>query len=300
MKFKKPPKVDNAGRQRPVVNGPKAPVYSYHSRPSPNTESDRQDVNQPRNAATKPARRPLSFWLVAAAILFLAVAGLIVLQPTPTVTVLASDAPALHSNDDYAQALAEQITGNPLYRIKPLINKPALIAGLQSRYPEVQQASVETPLLGSIKLSVTVAPALLVLSSSNGAFVVTEQGRAAERIEATDKALVAGLPLVQDDSGIVINRGQQVLTRSATQFIATVQAHMVSQDIVVERYSLPNNSGELQAKIAGRPYYARFNTQADARQQVGALLAISEKLATDGVGVKEYIDLRVDERVYYR
>ena len=64
--------------------------------------------------------------------------------------------------------------------------------------------------------------------------------------------------------------------------------------------TLPPAASELDVKIAGKPYFVKFNLQADdARRQAGTFLATQAQLQRKGITPAQYIDVRVEGRAYY-
>lgn len=285
-------------RQRQAVTSQRAHVFSYHAQRSPETSSERNPggLGQ-QTTAIKPQSR--STWFVMAAIAFLLLAGGIAWDIKPTTSVAyASNTSQLHSSDDYADHVSAWLRQNPFNRIKFVINESALEMSLQSAYPEVVEADFSAPIFGSLALSTRVSPPMLILNGGNGQYIVDDQGRSV--LEANSTELTNQLPVVDDQSNLTIKKGQQVLTRQQTAFIAMVHAQLINKEMTGVQYALPSQSNELQLRFGDRPYLVRMNMQADARQQVGGYLSITKKLDADGVEVKEYIDVRVDERVYYK
>jgi hypothetical protein len=65
--------------------------------------------------------------------------------------------------------------------------------------------------------------------------------------------------------------------------------------------TLPPATSELDVRVAGQPYFIKFNLQSgDARQQAGTFLATQSHLQSQNIVPSTYIDVRVDGRSYYK
>jgi hypothetical protein len=53
-------------------------------------------------------------------------------------------------------------------------------------------------------------------------------------------------------------------------------------------------------RLPGQKYHLKFSMLTDPRQAVGSYLAIRDKLAKENATPSEYIDLRTDEKVFYK
>jgi len=53
-------------------------------------------------------------------------------------------------------------------------------------------------------------------------------------------------------------------------------------------------------KVKGVPYNVKFNLMGDARAEAGTYLAVKQRLEAGHVTPGSYIDVRVDERAYYK
>jgi hypothetical protein len=109
-----------------------------------------------------------------------------------------------------------------------------------------------------------------------------------------------GLLTIADQSELEITPGKGALPARDVAFIQQLIAQFDSKKIAVESLTLPPLARELHVKIKNQPYYVKFNLDADMQQQAGSYFAVIEKLTGEKGIPKEYIDVRVEEKVYYR
>lgn len=110
----------------------------------------------------------------------------------------------------------------------------------------------------------------------------------------------SGVPLIQDKSGIEIKLGQQVLPSTTVQFVKQTYDQLAATQLKASGFVLPVSINELDIYIEGLPYFIKTDTSGDARLQIGSFLATKNHLEKQGIAPKEYIDVRVEEKVFYK
>ncbi len=80
-----------------------------------------------------------------------------------------------------------------------------------------------------------------------------------------------------------------------------MSAQLSQESLQPESITLPAvAANEADVRIVGQSYFVKFSTLIDPRQAVGAYQIVKAKLDTDHTSPKEYIDVRVEEKVFYR
>ncbi len=305
MKFphRKKPEVMQ-GRNTRERSGQKAPVFSYHSQRSAELG------HTARRAVTDTVRihdRPL--WvkympsLVSLAIVGAAAVYLTTLSTNPRVSVVSDPKKPVivQSNEVYQEAAAEMFNDSILNKSKLTIDTTVLADKMESKFPELGEVVVTIPLFGRRPLIQTQpASPKIILSGNGGSFVIDNDGVPILRAQQLASSLKDTLPVIRDDSDTTIELGKQILTSELVSFVGVLQHQFKAKDITIEEYSFPALANELHVRLAGKGYYLKFNTEADARVQVGTYIALEELLARDDKTPSEYIDLRVEERAYYK
>jgi hypothetical protein len=173
---------------------------------------------------------------------------------------------------------------------------------LLRQFPELEAASVSLPFIGAqpVVYVQPATPKLMLVTQDNGLYVLDSSGRAliagnqASRLDALD------VPVVVDESGLTIAAGKIALPRATVDFIDMVAFQLAQKKIKVTSYTLPAGTYELHVKPEGAGYYAKFNVYGNAREEVGAFIALRENLIKQKKQPKEYIDVRVEGRAYYK
>jgi cell division septal protein FtsQ len=252
-------------------------------------------------------------WLAGAVLLLAFGIFQMQLSTSPRVVSLmsASDAPFLQDSAVYQAASRKLFNASAANHNKLTVNATAIATSLRQQFPELQEVSVSLPLFGN-QPTVYVRPAkpALLLAASNGSYVVDENGRALA--EATANTNLSGLkvPSVTDQSNLQVKLGQQVLPRTATDFVGLVSSQFAKQKLGIQSMTLPAAAGELDVYLSGKPYFVKFNLQPgqqgqqgstdSAAVQIGTFLALIKKLEKQGTPPAQYVDVRLEGRAYYK
>ena len=307
-----PAALPGRGRDRSLL--PKAVqnrTFSYYANRS------QTDYNLGREAvASKPPLRHLPGrierlrrhfgWLL---VIVIAVGGLsyelqLSTQPSVVSTVQAADAPFLRPSRVYAQAASKLLISSAANRNKLTVDATGIAAALKRQFPELEDVAVSLPLLGDQPV-IYIKPATpaVVLANSNGSFVLDDSGRVVARL-AGQQSTAVHAPVIRDASGLAVSVGHQILPKSVVSFISTLSQQLKAQSVTVGSLSLPAAASELDANIQGRPYIVKFNLHAasaeSAQLQAGSYVAVSKQLDGQGITPKQYVDVRLQGRVYYQ
>ncbi len=224
------------------------------------------------------------------------------LSATPRVQISATEkgASLQRKPEIYAAFIESELSKSVLNNSKLTFNSRPTIEAFQRQYPEVASVAVSLPLLGHKPIvRIAVSSPAFILASQNGAYYVSDNGTPLVRVADVQNQL-EGVSTVMDESNVPISVGKQVLPTKTVLFISAVLQYLETAAVTIESVALPTEANELQVRLSGQPYIIRFNTLEDAQTQVGTLLALQKRLQGSREVPKEYIDLRVEERAYYK
>jgi hypothetical protein len=296
MLFKKK-EPEYTGR-RPAAGGRQnAQVFSYYAnRSRTDTARGRNEVPTTRSIKRQSLLANLPS-ILATIVIVLALLYTTTLSTSPKIVIRATNTASTRATSEY-QAYAAQLLQASVFNLSKLtINTDGVALQMQRRFPEFQQVSVTVPVLGRqpVITAIPTEPTFVVRDGTSQAFYVSNDGRVIMKA-----ANAASLPVVLDQSGFGIELGKQVLTKDNVAFLSEVIRQLKAKDVSIADMTLPPVANELHVRIDGKPYYIKFNMTGDARQQAGTFLAVKQELEGDKVTPKEYIDVRVDERAYYK
>lgn len=319
MLFGKKKSSEPQRRARQPVQGGRTgaqPVFSYHAQ-SARTEqaaNNRRTTkllwSSPGPAKPSPRRNPRT-WPRRALIAGLAVLALLLLANSiflsrePKIMITAgSDSRrlSLRSEDEYALAAREELARSFTNANKITINAGGLAEAMEARFPELDRVSVVLPFIGRqpVFYIQPARPALLLKGPDGAVFILDDSGRAIMNAAKVPQAGKLGLVVVEDQSGLPLDLGKSVLPSDDIAFITEVQGQLKAKNLKIVAMVLPPGTSELDVRIEGKPYMVKFNLRGDARAEVGSLLAVKQHLERENKTPGSYIDVRVDNRAYYR
>ena len=109
-----------------------------------------------------------------------------------------------------------------------------------------------------------------------------------------------GLCLVVDKANVPVGLGSRIVTNQFINFVAEAKKGIEQQtNLRVSEIDIRESTYELFF-IVDKGYYIRFNTQRDLKLQLDDLKVVLNKLASLTQKPAEYIDLRIEGRVFYK
>lgn len=238
--------------------------------------------------------------IIAGSLIVASLAYASILSTKPRVVSIASPTPTNQLNTvEYQQKIEEILNESILNRNKLTFRSSAIRDKLQERLPELGDIAVAVPLLGKHPvITISPSPATLIVANQQIALVVDAKGRAiadARKLSDTTNVIT-----VNDESGLSIEQGKAVIPKAYVDFITTIKYQLDAKNIKIKSVVLPRLPNELHLRLQDKPYYVKFNLNSDPLQQIGSLIVVLEQLEKQSVTPVEYIDLRVEERVFYK
>ena len=281
--------------------GTSTSVFSYYS--------NRSDAATPRARYEPPAthRRGMERFKHVPTIvgLILIVAALFyasILNNNPRVMISASSTgkPLQRPNKVYEDYISKQLSNSFFNKSKLTFSADAVTASLQKEFPEVANAIVTVPLVGHRPVvHIAVSSPAFILGTNSGAYYISAEGKPLVKVSDVEHPL-SNIATVTDETALPVTIGKQILPADTVSFISAVIKQLQATKTPIQTITLPLEANELQVRIAGQPYAVRYNTLGDPRIETGTFLAVKKRLEGSGEQPKEYIDVRVEERAYYK
>lgn len=310
--FKKTPPPEVPQRRRPLQDGNTRPaeVFSYHSRRS-NSQSNTGRLDAAEIEALHADKSKQWPWqnhkwrsIGIAWLALILIVLLTNLSGRPAVT-LQNPMAAQHIVQDksvYDQAVTNYFQANLLRQNKVTFDGGQMQQTIKTEFPELKNVAVHVSIFSNAP-KVTLTPyraAYILVTSTHEALLLDETGRAVTSINQASDSDNLHLSTINDQSGRSIQPGSQALPSITVSFIDTVTGVLRSRHVDFGALTLPAGTSELDVAISGKPYIAKFNLQADARQQAGTLVATKLHLEKDHTTPGQYIDVRVPGRAYFK
>lgn len=310
--FKKNKQKIRSRNRQPIAQSRPTSVFSYYNSGAvrPNRTEEGKPQARKQEASGAPYRRPkkqplrkLAGVILIAGCAVLVVSSLVVV-PQPQVKVLGDKNSQffLQDNEVYRSAAQQIISSTPLNRNKMTFNAADISKKMRQVFPELSAVSVSLPLVGWEPTVYVQAfsPSLVLVDSASGDFVLDPDGRAFTPGSLRGSLDKLKVPIVRDQSGLQIDERKVALPSNHVSFITEVHRQLLAKNIEITGITLPAGDGELEVQVRDKPYVIRFNLYGDAREGAGRYLATRSYLESRGQSPNDYIDVRVDGRVFYK
>jgi len=244
----------------------------------------------------------LPMWLAGLAIIISFGYSLTLNSNVNLVSLNTANNPLLRDKKTYDETAKKLIENSITAKTKMTFNKDKFISAMKKQFPELTEISVTLPLMGHrpiVKIASN-RPVVALENDQNNLFVIDRQGRALMKLDNREQAAQMNLLVLKDQSTTPVELGRHVITEQDAGFITELMAQLDAKNTKITELTLPAIANELHIKVEGKNYVVKFNTLTDARQSAGALLAVKEKFEKENINPTEYIDLRVEEKVYYK
>lgn len=291
---------DNSNeRRRPEGVG--SPVFSYYARgnkTASQTDVVRDEIKGKR-LGSKRRRWPryIMFTAILAAVLYSCY-----LLPNPKIILLSSSGTIHREPQIYQDAVNDSWSQSILNRTKLTVPAGDIRAEIKKQFPELSDIKIELPLLGRRPI-VTLIPGQpsLQLISKNGPFYVNKYGIVMARTTGIIANELPDIPIVQDETGISAEPGKAILSGPEAKYLTRLSEQLQAENIKIQSITLPAGAAkEADVRISGISYYIKFSFDLNPRQAVGSYLAAKAKLDAEKITPAEYIDVRVEEKLFYK
>lgn len=296
--------------RNPISRQSTPPVYSYGAVRRSDVSSERQQSQATRSVVSSPNKRDLMVrarlssrqlpTYISIGIIIVSVISIGIVQPVPQVVLNQDSNTVLFRPADVYQKEAEKIIKRSLLnRTKLTINTEDITRELKKQFPEIKNAVLVMPLVSRRPiLQLQSEKPAVILTDTSQAYILNSEGMAVMRAADAPSSSRQNVPVINDNLDVPIKQGDTVLSRSTIQFVDDITAQLRAKGLNVQSITLPTYANEIDFKLAGQPYIIRFNVLNDARQQAGTFLAFKNSFDKSGSTPSQYIDLRVEERVY--
>lgn len=216
-------------------------------------------------------------------------------QFTGSVSVQTPDTTSAKFTDQYKATLNEYYAQRPIERLQFLTDMNALKEFFLKKNPEVKTVRIESGGLGSGRMKLTFRQPVAQWSSGDRTYFVDDDGVTFERNYFPSPSVI-----VKDQSGIPATAGQEVINRQFLGFLGQTVSHFKQYNMrVTEAVLPPQTVRQLNIIVEGLPYTIKMTSDRKASSQVKQVMHVIG-LLKEKSAQPQYIDVRVDQRVFYQ
>ena len=173
------------------------------------------------------------------------------------------------------------------------INTTNLSEDLVAKYPEVNGLKITRGLPDTLRISFDERQSKLIWQSNEKYYLVDSYGAIYKIIETPND-----LPLVKDNKDINVQIGQTVASENFMKFVTDLTATMQDKTGFSYKHFEVDDTIFQVSVITDQKWLLILDTTRSANDQLDALMQFIGEYPNENIS--EYIDLRVDGRVYYK
>jgi len=222
-----------------------------------------------------------------------------------TVQIDSSDPLNTQETALYQSSADKFLNTNVPLRQSWLLDKNNLKDYIQKTHPEVSQVSTisSTPFKDSLTMRIALRkPLYRWQDAAKEARYIDSQGVlfSARVSDASQKQLIQ----IDDQSGAVLESGSSALGQDVMELVGALPAEIksvYSNKTEVSKVIIPSSTREVRVVLGGgAKYYVKLSTERTLGAQMGELRALLKYLDKKKVTPREYIDLRLQRRAFYK
>jgi len=267
------------------------------------SQEKEQGTSRPRVKQKKQRELNLNLRKIPMILITLALLGIVAFSTTlssSAIVLFAEGESPYRSSETYKKEIQDILNSSIWSRSKLTISTAKLEATILEEFPELDAARVVMPIVGR-RPAVTIhaRQPVLLLTAGNKVLIVDGSGKAVGEASQLQSSVSDKLLKAQDQSSLAPNVGDQALTSEAVAFIYSFTEQLKAKNIQVDKVILPTVANEADIYIKDTNYFIKTDYSGEARLQSGAYLAAKDTFASKGQP-KEYVDVRVEEKVFYK
>ena len=250
------------------------------------------------------ARRRLRTRIISTAVIFL-IAAALYLAGIKSVHLETNASSRLNSSqsNEYVKSIQDSFKSNSLLSQPLFADYAAVEREILEQFPEVERVLLQAqPFSASLKAEVRFRKAVFTWRDASGSVQFVDSNGVLFSKNLDPSVNSSKLIAIEDQSGIVLQAGSSVLTDSLIQFVGQLYNKLppLYENNMAGKVIVPQSTREVQVQMNGAPYVIKFNSTREINGQVGELATLLNFLKANGITPKEYIDLRVAHKAFYK
>jgi len=149
----------------------------------------------------------------------------------------------------------------------------------------------------TIKVTVTEQKPSILWKSGNNLSIITENGRGF--IGEPNDELKSNLPTVEDLSNLPVKEGDKVVSQEFVKFVNDMHSTLFQNGVGIAGAQIEETTTEITV-VTKDGYRIRFDTTRPFSEQLSDLNAVLDSLKQQGRKPTQYIDLRINGKVFYK
>jgi len=195
----------------------------------------------------------------------------------------------------------EEIKDNLNYRNIFLTSEIRIKNDLLKKFPQISELEVKKNLIKrEIKITIKEREefGIVCQENSQNCFYIDRKGIIFKEAPQTSGSLIV---LIKDYSQRDYGLGERVFEENTIKFIFETKEFLASEiNLKILDFDILSFPPEDMKALTNEDWYILFNLQKEAEDQLSALKGVLEEKIKDERKNLEYVDLRIENRVYYK
>jgi cell division septal protein FtsQ len=201
------------------------------------------------------------------------------------------------SEDSIRQQTLDIITSSALTQNIIFAPTNKISDELKKQNYQIAEAEVTRSGLNSITVKITEQKPSILWLSGNTLSIIGANGHAYDG--DITPIMKDKLVTVVDTTNLPVKKGEKVVTQEFVDFVNAIKEQLPNKGIEVNQYQIGDTTTELRAVTEGG-YYIRFDITRPVEEQLQDLSAVLGQMKKQGKKAAEYIDLRINGKVFYK
>lgn len=199
------------------------------------------------------------------------------------------------TNEVVAQDIELYLKQFPTQRNVLFLQPTELAQYIKERHSTAEKVNINRTLFLGIMVKINETQPALTWQSSGSVWLVGEDGRILRAVQAGDSSYGR----VVDTAQIEVHEGDRVADVGFVNFARAVFRQSQERHITIEYLSIGETTREVLAKTKGG-IIIKMATERGAGEQLDAYLSTVQEASKSGHTIKEYIDVRVVGKTYFK
>jgi cell division septal protein FtsQ len=260
-----------------------------------NIPTDQPSVGSQKKKAKLPLKKIIRPAIIVLAIALLAYA--IIASSLLRIQTIKVEGARTLSADSVRQQTQDVLTSSPLTQNILFVPTGKISDELKKQNYQIAEADVSRSGFNSITVKITEQKPSILWLSGNTLSIIGANGHAYDG-EITD-VMKQRLVTVVDTTNLPVKKGEKVVTQEFVDFVNTMHTGLPGKGITVKQYQIGDSTTELRATTEAG-YYILFDTTRPAEEQLQDLSAVLAQMKKQNKKATEYIDLRINGKVFYK
>lgn len=162
-----------------------------------------------------------------------------------------------------------------------------------------QELKITKKLPDTLQIEIKEKTPSIVWVTQDKYYYLEQNGIASQ--EANKDKLMIGLPQINDESNADLKVGEQIIKKEVVQFILDLKEKIPQETgLNITSFSMPTRMSQQINVKTEKGFVIYFDPQRDTEAQVGKLKRTINELLKNKLDSIQYIDLRMEDRVYYK